>query len=137
MSETQPQYTLTQETEEEGASKAGGGAITLGLICLVVALLAFGLGTLERSRVNNYDANEIYCGDDLMSPGDTCLDFSGEGGGDYAEMREQHEANHETSQNIARVSMLVAPVALVPAVLLLGLGLVKRMSARRRSAAGR
>jgi hypothetical protein len=137
VSETQPQYTLTQETDEEEASKAGGGAIALGLICLVVALLAFGLGTLERSRVNNYDANEIYCGDDLMSPGDTCLDFSGEGGGDYAEMREQHEANHETSQNIARVSMLVAPLALVPAVLLLGLGLVKRMSARRRSAAGR
>ena len=137
MSETQPQYTLTQETDADEAAGTGSGSIVLGLICLVVALLAFGLGTLERSRVNNYDANEIYCGDDLMTPGDTCLDFSGDGGGDYGEMREQHEANHETSQNIARISMLVAPVALVLAVLLLGLGLIKRMSARRRTTAGR
>jgi hypothetical protein len=137
VAETQSQYMLSQETSADEEVTAGGGSIVLGVICLVVALLAFGLGALERSRVNNYDPNVIHCGDDVMSPGDTCLDFGGDGGGDYAQMREQHEANHESSQNIARVSMIVAPVALVLAVLFLALGIGKRVSALRRSRAGR
>lgn len=125
-----------QQLQAESESMPGAGSIVLGMICLVVALLAFGLGALERSRVNNYDANEIHCGDDLMSPGDTCIDWGGDGGGDYAEMREQHQANHETSQRIASISTIVARAAAGLGVVLLLLGVVRVMAARRRLATG-
>jgi hypothetical protein len=134
VSDIQEQFRQEQEAGSE--SKPGAGSIVLGVICLIVALAAFGLGSLERSRANNFDPNTIYCGDDLMSPGDSCIDFSGDGGGDYREMREQHLANHETSKNIARVSMLVAPVAGGLALLLFVVGIAKRASARRRARSG-
>ena len=134
MSGIQEQHRQVQESESE--SKPGAGSIALGVILLLVALAAFGLGMLERSRANNFDPNTIYCGDDLMSPGDSCIDFGGDGGGDYSDMREQHLANHETSTSIARISMLVAPAAGGLAVLFLALGAGNRMSARRRSGTG-
>jgi hypothetical protein len=134
VSEIQQEYERMQRGEPQ--SKPGAGSIALGVILLLVALAAFGLGMLERSRANNFDPNTIYCGDDLMSPGDSCIDFGGDGGGDYGEMREQHLANHETATSIARISMLVAPAAGGLAGLFLALGAGKRMSARRRSRTG-
>jgi hypothetical protein len=125
-----------QEQETGSDSLPGAGFIALGVICLIVALAAFGLGTVSRNQVDNFDSNTIYCGDDLMNPGDSCIDFSGDGGGDYREMREQHLANHERQQGGARVSMQVAPVAAGLALLLFVLGIARRSSARRRARSG-
>lgn len=102
----------------------------MGGILLIVALLAFGLGVLQQSRAERYDPNVVRCGDDIMSRGDTCLDFSGDGGGDYDEMQAQQDANNETGTSVGRISLIVAPVTLALAVLLFAVGIGKRVSQR-------
>ncbi|HSK98574.1 MAG TPA: hypothetical protein VK891_18245 [Euzebyales bacterium] len=138
MSETQPRQAVPHGTTAE--EQPGSWAMMLGVICLVVALLAFGLGAWQRSRANSFDPDVVTCGDDVMQPGDTCLDFSGRAGGDYAQVREQQRSGRERAQGLAGTGMRVARVAVVAGGVLVLLGVLelrirKRWSARKRSGA--
>jgi hypothetical protein len=138
VTETQPQHTPSQAAA--AGDEPGSWAMMLGVLCLIVALLAYGFGAWQRSRANSYDPEVVRCGEDVMSPGDTCLNFGGGGGGDYAQMRERQEATREAAQNFSRTGMRVVRPALVSGVVLLALGVVelrirKRTLARRRSGA--
>jgi hypothetical protein len=130
MSSTEPQQ-IAPPSPSPPQRSGGGGAFKAGAFFLVIALLAFGLGALEQSRSAEYDPNEVMCGEDVMSPGDVCLAY-GDGGGDYDEMRAQHEASHQTSLRIASIGPMVGIGAAALAVLLFVVGFAK-LSRRRTS----
>lgn len=127
MSSTAPQ----QVAPPQGTG--GGGAFKAGAFFLIVGLLAFGFGALAQSRVEQYNPNEVMCGDDVMSPSDVCLAY-GDGGGDYNEKRAEHEANHQINERIATISPMVGIGLAALAVMLFVVGFAK-LSRRRPNAA--
>jgi hypothetical protein len=115
-----------------------------GILALGAAIVSFAIGgVFVWVAPSEPDLDAVRCGDEVMSPGDTCLAFGGdtddEGideGGDYVTMRENQRAQlrlHRDGHRRASVAFRTGGVLLAVAAAFLAVGLTTdRLLQRRR-----
>lgn len=98
----------------------GSGLAKLATFIFVTGLVVLAVGIVVSFRVGDYDPSDPpMCGDEVMTPQDQCIDWSGNGGGGtYQEMQEKRARSHEADLLIRNIGLPVGGLFVVLAVVL-------------------
>ncbi|BCJ65745.1 hypothetical protein GCM10009779_02120 [Polymorphospora rubra] len=112
------------------AGPRGTGRRQLGGVLVVVSLFVLFFAFRSHSDINNYDPSAApMCGDEVMTPRDTC--WFAEGDGSYEGQKDEAAKQHRIDLWIRDIGFIASPALFVGGILLIVWGTRRVRAARQ------